>query len=277
MKIGIVLGGGGAKGSFQAGVLKRISEDKDLEICAVTGTSVGALNGALTALGKFDKILEIWNSISESKTFYPNYTLGKTYGIFSKSSIYSNQWLKDNISKNISKEEILNCKTFFGCVSSDLKTGKEIFADNNNFPFKENIQNYILASASLPPAFPTIEIDNYSLVDGGLTSPIPVKEILSFNTELDKIIIIPAGTTDLEENNKKGFLENNFRVIDVLYNSIFQDSLEKGIAKYWQSNKKFALIKAEKNLCSTLDCNSKNIKSFIAHGYEVADKNLKDF
>lgn len=275
MKVGIVLGGGGAKGSYQAGVLKRISEEKNIEIVAVTGTSVGALNGALSALGKFDKILEIWNGISESKNFYPNWNLGKTYGVISKGSIYSDEWILDKINKNITLNEILNCNAYFGCVASDLKSGNPIFADNNNFPMKNNLLKYILASASLPPAFPPVYIDNFTLIDGGVTSPIPVKEILNFNVEMDRIFIIPAGSTDIEPYNETGFINNSLRSIDLLYNSLFQNSIQKGIEKYWSQNKLFTLIKSDKNYCSTLDCNPKNIKDFIEHGYNQANEILK--
>lgn len=276
MKIGIVLGGGGAKGSFQAGVLKYISELPDVEIVAITGTSVGALNGALASIGEFSKIINLWKGVDEDNSFYPNYKLGKTYGILSEGSIYSNGWLKNQILSNIPLSRLLETETYFGCVSTDLKSGNPIFANNNDSFFFKNLLNYILASASLPPVFPSISLDGYSLVDGGISSPIPVKEILYFNTPIDKIIIIPAGTNKMDYDISTGFINENVRVLDVLYSQLFNTSLEKGLEKYWSLNKKFVVVDSIINICSTLTLKNRSILDFIDHGYSRAHDILKN-
>lgn len=60
---GLVLGGGGAKGAYEIGVWKALRE-LDVPIKAVTGTSVGALNGAIIVQGDFDVAYELWTTIS---------------------------------------------------------------------------------------------------------------------------------------------------------------------------------------------------------------------
>ncbi|MGB3245521.1 MAG: patatin-like phospholipase family protein [Sulfitobacter sp.] len=50
-KINLALQGGGAHGAFTWGVLQRLLEDEDLEICGISGTSAGALNGAALKAG----------------------------------------------------------------------------------------------------------------------------------------------------------------------------------------------------------------------------------
>jgi NTE family protein len=50
-KINLALQGGGAHGAFTWGVLERLLEDEDLEICGISGTSAGALNGAALKAG----------------------------------------------------------------------------------------------------------------------------------------------------------------------------------------------------------------------------------
>lgn len=271
MKIGLVLGGGGAKGSFQAGVIQGLLEN-GFEITAITGTSVGALNGALVTAGKEKKMIELWENVSEDNTFYPNYRGGKTYGMLIKGSLYSNEWLSRNIDQNLTGLDLLESPIYYGCVSSDLITGKSIFKTNCE---GQDIRKYILASASLPPAFPQIRDNQYCLVDGGLTSPIPVSEILEFkNAEMDKIIIIPAGKTEIDYNNPENFLESNLRVIDVMFNSILQKTLEKGLEKYWNNNKLFTVLNPVKNTVSTLECNQSKILQFMEEGYLIG-KNFK--
>ena len=58
-KRAVVLGGGGAKGAYQIGVWQALRE-LGLDFQVVTGTSVGALNGALMAQGEFEAAYDLW-------------------------------------------------------------------------------------------------------------------------------------------------------------------------------------------------------------------------
>ena len=55
----VVLSGGGSKGSYQIGVWKALRKLK-IKYDIVTGTSVGALNGALMVQNKFHKACKLW-------------------------------------------------------------------------------------------------------------------------------------------------------------------------------------------------------------------------
>src|SRR5215469_12051696 len=65
---GLVLEGGGAKGAWQFGVLKAFA-DSGITFEAVSGTSVGSLNGALWCTEALDLGEELWSSISRAKVF----------------------------------------------------------------------------------------------------------------------------------------------------------------------------------------------------------------
>jgi len=62
----LALEGGGAKGAYQIGAWKALRE-AGIRICAVAGTSVGALNGALIAAGDYDRAEELWENITWSQ------------------------------------------------------------------------------------------------------------------------------------------------------------------------------------------------------------------
>lgn len=66
MKYGLVLGGGGVRGAYQIGVWKALKEI-GIEISAVSGTSIGALNSALIAQGEYDIAYKLWKEISIEK------------------------------------------------------------------------------------------------------------------------------------------------------------------------------------------------------------------
>ena len=64
--LGLVLCGGGAKGSYEIGVWKALI-DMDIKIDVVTGNSIGALNAALVAQGDFKKALDLWYNFDAGK------------------------------------------------------------------------------------------------------------------------------------------------------------------------------------------------------------------
>lgn len=65
MKCGVVLSGGGAKGAYEVGFLKALSEFR-ITLNAISGTSIGALNGALISAGvSVNELEEIWRDIEK--------------------------------------------------------------------------------------------------------------------------------------------------------------------------------------------------------------------
>ncbi|MDR1511032.1 MAG: patatin-like phospholipase family protein [Synergistaceae bacterium] len=67
--IGLVLSGGGAKGAYQAGIVKALAE-MDVPIAAISGASIGALNGAVTAASEFmpnaaERLEKLWRAIAD--------------------------------------------------------------------------------------------------------------------------------------------------------------------------------------------------------------------
>ena len=69
--IGLVLSGGGGTGGYQIGVWKYLREiGLDRQICAVSGTSAGALNTMLFADGDYDKAERIWRSVTPNKILH---------------------------------------------------------------------------------------------------------------------------------------------------------------------------------------------------------------
>ena len=92
---GLVLAGGGAKGAYQIGAWKALKE-AGVRICAVAGTSVGALNGALICMGDLEQAEKLWKTIAYSKVMdVSDELMGK---LFDKERMKSEDWrstLKD--------------------------------------------------------------------------------------------------------------------------------------------------------------------------------------
>ncbi len=200
-KYALVLAGGGAKGAYQIGAWKAFKE-LDIEICAVAGASVGALNAALFAQNNYEQALDLWENISLDKvvTLPPELILDGKFHIrkfgflhlreINKSILkyggLDSTPLKILINNFVDEDLIRKSNIDLGLVTVNVNRLKsvEIFLDN--------IQNgllgdYLLASASFP-AFKLAKIDGKNYTDGGIYDNIPYKMIKERGYK--KIIIV---------------------------------------------------------------------------------------
>jgi len=161
-KIGLALGGGGAKGLAHIGVIKAL-EKAGIPIDFIAGTSMGALVGAWYAVTKNIVFLEnIFLKITKSDLFPPQKLEEEQKGIFFKN---------ENIAKFLKLEfdgkEFKQSSIPFAAVATDVNTGQEVI-------FKEGqIKDAVEASIAFPIIFKPIEVNGQMLMDGGLSNPVP--------------------------------------------------------------------------------------------------------
>lgn len=158
--IALALGGGAAKGFAHIGVIKAL-EAQGIIPDIVIGTSAGSLVGALYAAGKsgfelqemaipFDK----WQFIDWGM---PNRGLMK------------GDALTRFVNSAVGSRPIEKFPKKFGAVATDLQSGEPIVFRSGDAGIA------VLASSSVPLAFQPVTIRGRQYVDGGLTSPVPVK------------------------------------------------------------------------------------------------------
>lgn len=185
-KLGLALSGGGAKGFAHLGVFKAL-EEKGIRPDIISGTSAGALAGALYADGNTpENIL----SFFEKKAFkeFAELAIPKS-GIFKANKL--KQFLKDHLkAKNI---EDLNIP--LKIVATDIENGTSVVFD------KGPLVPAILASCAFPIIFSPIKIGQIHYLDGGLFKNFPVSTI---RNECD--IIIGVNVTPLTKQQYKNSL-----------------------------------------------------------------------
>ncbi|WP_239644593.1 patatin-like phospholipase family protein [Enterococcus crotali] len=196
---GLVLGGGGARGAYQIGVWQALKE-LNISIEIITGTSVGALNGALILQDDFEAAKNMWEKIDTQKilsfpiTDVSTQTLSgmmSQIGSFTRSAIQSKgvstQPLKSLIQETFSQEKMQQATTDFYLVTTELPNMQE-----KEIRFKschsEQWQNWLLASASFFPAMAATKIADKYYVDGGYRNNIPVD--LALNAGATECIIV---------------------------------------------------------------------------------------
>ncbi|RQD77092.1 MAG: patatin-like phospholipase family protein [Halanaerobium sp. MSAO_Bac5] len=199
---GLVLEGGGAKGAYHIGALKAI-EELDIEISAVAGTSIGAMNGAMFVQGKLDEAYQYWYNVSTSQVLdiedkYLSELLNLTinqdnlaYFIAKAKEVLQNKgldnsYLKSLLKENVDEKLLRSSDIDFAIVTLSLSDFKPLELFLEDIP-EGKVVDYILASSYLP-AFKMERIDGKILIDGGFYNNLPINTLL--NKGYKKLIAI---------------------------------------------------------------------------------------
>ena len=173
----LVLAGGGARGSYQVGVWRALTE-LGWNPQIITGTSVGSLNGAMFALDLYETARDMWTSIrSQDVMELPEETRNLT-GL--------HQFLRDvvraggmdvtpleEIVERVLDEDALRASPIrFGLVTVEKRGLKPRELPLEEIP-KGKVKDYLLASAACFPALRAKQIDGVQFLDGGYRDNMP--------------------------------------------------------------------------------------------------------
>ena len=187
---GIVLEGGGAKGSYQIGVWRALAE-AGVKIKGIAGASVGALNGALICQGELKKAEQLWSSISYGKVLAGSDSLlaaisersavpNKKAADEAKQVIEGRGFdispLKKLIAENIDTAAIKASPRELYAVTFSLEEKRELTIDIRALP-EDKMCDMLLASAYLP-GFRQEKLQGQYFLDGGMLNSVPVNVLL---------------------------------------------------------------------------------------------------
>ncbi len=198
--ISLVLSGGGARGAYQIGAwsaLREIGLDKRIKV--ITGSSIGAINGALMAQDSYELALELWDAIHPASFFDRCREKNLQPDTFA-ARVYFELWKdrfkhggirfdpgKDLIRAHVEESVIRKSSVQFGLTTynQDLRQGVALFADQ--IPDGQ-LAEYIIASASFPLFQPHL-IGGHRHIDGGVYDNFPVALALK-RAPKDPVLVI---------------------------------------------------------------------------------------
>jgi NTE family protein len=169
-RIGFALGSGSARGWAHIGVIRAL-EAAGIRPNLVAGTSIGALVGAAYALGKLDE-LEAWVRALRARDVVGFLDIGVGSGLI------KGERLMAALHADSGDRTIEELSTPFGAVSTDLRTGEEIWLRSGA------TLDAVRASIALPGLFPPVEREGRLLVDGGLVNPVPISLARAMGAEI---------------------------------------------------------------------------------------------
>lgn len=216
-RIGLVLSGGGARGAAHIGVLK-VLEENHVPIDAIAGTSMGAVVGGLYASGLSASDIErVMTSVDwqdafrdrpartdlnfrrklEDQTFLVKFPLGiKGRRFRLPRGLVQGQKLTQilrGLTLPVAQiEDFDHLAIPFRAVATDIVTGDRVILDHGD------LTTAMRASLSAPGVFSPVEFQGRMLVDGGLSSNLPID--VARQMDVDVLIVVDCGFPLLERS-----------------------------------------------------------------------------
>jgi NTE family protein len=216
----LVLQGGGALGSYQAGAYQALCHH-DFMPQWVAGISIGAINSAIIAGNpperRAERLKEFWEMASAQVAWRPNLVGEQSHSVFHQAaaawiatfgvpgfftprvppaplwpagspqsiSYYDTKPLRATLDRLVDFDLINAKRTRLSVGAVNVTSGNFVYFDN----FKQIIgPEHIMASGALPPGFPPIEIDGEHYWDGGLVSNTPLDYVLDQERDTDLLV-----------------------------------------------------------------------------------------
>jgi len=223
-KTALVLSGGGAKGAFQVGAEKYAREVKGHTWDVIAGVSVGALNGAMLAMQKYDRLLEIWNTVSDERIYTGGFSLWSGLKVLFKGnkSFYGNEPLKKQIIQEVEPDKF---KTDLRIGAVSLQSGEYVIFK----PGGPQLAEAILASTVMPIIWAPVDMPPayHSMVDGGVRNASPLGDVL--DADPDEIVVINCGcrTPIPQPEPPRNIVEIGGRMLAIMLNEMFVGDVQE--------------------------------------------------
>ena len=281
-KVGLVLGGGGAKGAAAIGILKELEREK-IPVDYIAGTSIGAIIGGLYAQGyRADDLEKLFRSQNWLALLADRDTtlVGKVYkeedgviyvfgfpvrrkadadnntGFWMLHGDHVYNFLDSLVSRSPVQRGTVEKAIPFSCVAFDIRRQQEIVLDTGS------MARNMRASMAIPGAFKPVQIDTLMLVDGGMGNNLPVDVVRKMGADIVIAIDLQQRKRD-DYRSPFGFLKGLGGILDWL--------AERPDIKKYNVNRTKADLYINPDLGSygVTDFNAKAIKAILKIGEDT--------
>ena len=218
--ISLVLGGGGARGYAHIGAIEEL-EKNGYEIASISGSSMGAMIGALYACGKLNEFKE-WVLTLDILDVVKLVDLS-----LSKKGIIQGDKVFRVVEEMIGDILIEDLPIIYTAVATDIIKQKEVWIQ------KGRLLDAVRASIAIPTIFTPKEISGRYLIDGGVLNPLPIAPTVSDTTDITIAVSLNAKSSKKhilnipeEENKKKSKIKQIFFEMKQKTQKIFADESE---------------------------------------------------
>jgi len=205
-RIGIAFGSGSQHGLAHIGAIKALAES-GVRPDVVTGTSVGAIAGALWASGlDWERIRRAAGGMSWIKGRRLSLDLG----------LLRNDAVRRLIEEQVRGRPIEDWPIRFGAIATDFTTGARVLLSSGDAAAA------VTASSSLPVLYTPVSIAGRALVDGALAEPVPIRAARELGA--DVVIAIDVAFRPSEEP-ARNLLDAPFQAMHILVNRLIDEQI----------------------------------------------------
>lgn len=191
--LALVFSGGGAKSAWEAGVASALVE-RGAPIRVVAGSSAGALNAAMLADGRLERLERVWQTLTREQVYRlrPSVFLSgllpgwlTLLALDGAGSLLDPGPLRELVEASLDLDRVRASALRVVVVATDLASGQRRLFDNATLSI-----DALLAASAVPGAFPPVEIAGEALVDGGLVGRAPVLEALETGVPVGRVLVL---------------------------------------------------------------------------------------
>jgi len=195
-KVGLALGGGGAKGLAHLGVIRAL-ERMGIEISYIAGTSIGAIVGAwYAATGETESLRQFFQTIGPKDISSNSHLFMRHDGaIFKRKEIFN------FLESGVDGKQFSDLKIPFAAVATDAATGLDEVMTSGD------VLSAVRGSIAIPMFFPEVEREGKSLVDGGFSNPVPADVVRKMGADYVIAVDISSNWIHTSELTKKPLSE----------------------------------------------------------------------
>jgi NTE family protein len=210
-KLALVLSGGGARGALQVGALRALFE-AGYQPDMVTGTSIGAANGAFLVIHGYtlvgiQRLEEVWKSTVDQNLLPTNLWYQTMRAFFRRTRGFSQDRIREfaiinGLTPDLRFKDLQDVELY--PVAADLNAGRPVIFGLDP---EGSVLEGVLASMSLPPWLAPREVEGRYLIDGGAVSNLPIEAALQMGaTEIVALDLSDPNQSTTSSNALGGFL-----------------------------------------------------------------------
>lgn len=205
-KVGLALGGGGAKGLAHIGVIKAL-EHAEIPIDFIAGTSMGALVGGWYALtGNIYAIEKLFLELKDKQLLSEDRISKERDG-----HLFADGTIVEMLEAGFQGKHFYDCRIPFAAVATDVEDGEQITIKEGS------LTEAVRASIALPIAFRPVKTSGHLLMDGGFVDPVPADVVRDMGAD----VVIAVDVASRWMNIPSGDLRD-IKKVKNLYSFIYE-------------------------------------------------------
>lgn len=196
-RVGLALGGGGARGMAHVGVIRAL-ERAGIPVDCIAGTSAGSVAGAAYATGlNGDQLLEMALQLRWRDILQP---------VWPRQGFISFARLESFFARVTGDPTFADLKIPYAAVATDLATGRQVVLREGR------VARAVRASCSVPGIVTPVEVDGRLLIDGGMVNNLPISVVRDLGAD----VVIAVGLSLPPGDYPRGPLRIGIAAIEFL-------------------------------------------------------------